>query len=165
MPRTGRPTKCTPELTAKFCEALRSGCSRKDAAQYAGVDPTTATTWLTRGKNVRAKKCYREFRKRVMLTEASVKIRALGLIQKAADGDWKAAAWWLARKDPKNWADQTRLKIKQELQAKVEAEVKDDRLEQLLKDPTLEHVLQQLVHEAPLPGALHKRDGNGGNGA
>ncbi len=46
----GRPTALTPDVEHRIIQALQLGDYRKDAAQYAGVDPTTLHRWVARGR-------------------------------------------------------------------------------------------------------------------
>lgn len=125
-----RPNKCTPEVLTKFLEALRLGCYRDDAARYAGIHPSTASRWIKDGEDPMAEECYREFHKRVLAEEARVAMRASGIILKAADHDWKAAAWWLERKRPDQWGRKDR---RQEIDLNVSTDAEELTLEQLLE--------------------------------
>lgn len=46
----GRPTKCTPELTERVCEALKKGVSIKSAMELAGCDESTYYKWRRRAE-------------------------------------------------------------------------------------------------------------------
>ena len=43
-----RPSKCTPEVIAKVCEALKLGVSWEAAGAHAGIDRATLTNWCLR---------------------------------------------------------------------------------------------------------------------
>jgi transposase len=45
----GRPTKCSPELTARVCSYVRQGNYVEIAAAAAGVNKSTLYDWLKRG--------------------------------------------------------------------------------------------------------------------
>lgn len=49
-PQGGRPSKLTPELTAKVTAAVRAGNWLETAAAYAGVHRATLHEWLKRGR-------------------------------------------------------------------------------------------------------------------
>ena len=99
----GRPTALTPEVQARVCEAIAAGNTRHDAAGYAGVGTSTLNHWLTRGRKAR-RGPYRQFLEAVKRAEAGAVVRNVAIIQKAANKTWQAAAWWLERKNPQDWA-------------------------------------------------------------
>ena len=160
MAKNGRPTKLTPDTQSKILEALRSGCLREDAARYAGIHPDTLSTWYRAGASVEAEDHLREFHREVQKTERSVKIRLLGIIQQAANEDWKAGAWYLERKFPDEFGRRDRLRLDGE--HKIETTHVGSRIDALFADPTIAEFMKTVVGEEELftPG-----DGNGnGNG-
>jgi transposase-like protein len=42
--------KCTPEVRADIASRVEAGASLSDAARATGVHPSTAKTWITRGR-------------------------------------------------------------------------------------------------------------------
>lgn len=101
-----RPTKYTPERTAKILEALEAGTSRRGAAEFAGIDEKTLITWMRR---------YSSFSSAVKEAEAGVEVRASRAINTAfADGDWRAALSWLERRRHADWGkvDRVELEVK-----------------------------------------------------
>lgn len=48
-PRGGRPTKCTPEITARILSYVEQGNYIEIAAAAAGINKTTLYDWLKRG--------------------------------------------------------------------------------------------------------------------
>jgi hypothetical protein len=102
----GRPTSLTPEVQARIVEAVAAGNTRHDAAEYAGVGRSTFLAWLARGrkKNGRNGRPYRDLLDAVKKAEAGAVVRNVAIIQKAAQKTWQAAAWWLERKNPQDWA-------------------------------------------------------------
>ena len=102
----GRPTSLTPEVQARIVEAVAAGNTRHDAAEYAGVGRSTFLAWLARGrkKNGRNGRPYRDLLDAVKKAEAGAVVRNVAIIQKAANKTWQAAAWWLERKNPQDWA-------------------------------------------------------------
>lgn len=159
MARTGRPLKLTSKVQAAILTALRSGVKRKDAAIYAGVSYDTLVRWLKRGSSPRAKEQLREFYRAVTRTEATVKIRACGFVQRAMDGDWRAASWWLERVHHEEFGkkDSTHVTT-EELHAGDEQAVdfvlQRDRLRQLgLKALTAEYLdtVEAQFGRAPVP--------------
>lgn len=54
---------------------------------------------------------YAAFRAAVPAAEAEAELRCVGVIRRAADTDWKAVAWWLARKNPERWGYERRHRV------------------------------------------------------
>lgn len=133
----GRPTKCTPELTAKVVEAIRAGNFREVAAQWVGVSPANLSRWMTRPGEP-----YETFRQAVLEAEQLAEIDAVALIMKAAKGDAKHAQWWLERKFPSRWGRKDRHeltgadggRIEHGVSVEVDAEALCDRIEALARE-------------------------------
>ena len=105
----GRPSKLTPEIRQRIVQAISIGTHRQDAAEYAGIDAATLRRWMTRGLE-ETDGPYAEFRTAIVEAEARAKITAMGCITKAARaGDWKAASWWLQKKYPHQFSEQSQL--------------------------------------------------------
>jgi transposase-like protein len=103
MPR-GPKTKLTPEVQKKIVEAITLGNYTEVAAQYAGIDPTTFYRWLEKGKQDDADPVYKDFVEAVNNAKATAEVRAVVLINRAAnEGVWQAAAWFLERTRPKRY--------------------------------------------------------------
>jgi hypothetical protein len=99
-----RPPKFNAERAKRVTDALTAGVTRKVAAQYAGVDPTTLCRWLKR---------YADFAAQVTLVEAQAEVSAVATIRAAAKSDWRAAAWWLERRrDDWNKVDRLEVEIR-----------------------------------------------------
>lgn len=106
-----RPDKLTPEAHKEIIDALAMGCTRKDAAESAGVEYRTFLNWLQTGEAAKSGKFLQFFH---AVTKAEAKARKLytGTIAKAAaDGDWRAAETFLKRRDPENWGDRSKLDL------------------------------------------------------
>lgn len=105
----GRPTKLTPEVQERICEALSVGCSRKDAAACALVGYEALLRWYQRGETAR-RGIFREFYKAVVVAEAKPRERAYKSIAKAADdGDWRAGESYLKHRDHENFRQRQEL--------------------------------------------------------
>lgn len=123
MAVTGRPSKISPELTAKICDMLRAGNYIETAAAYAGINKTTLYDWMKRGaremervelagKGAKIRKKeqpYVDFSNAVTKALAEAEVRDLIIISNAAKTDWKAAAWKLERRTPDKWGRKERL--------------------------------------------------------
>jgi hypothetical protein len=129
----GRPTKLTPEVQQKIISALQSGNWLETAAAFAGVDASTVRRWMAKGDGDDAEEPYRSFCAAVKEARAAAEIRAVALIQKAAqDGTWQASAWYLERSHPDRWG-RKRLEITGADNQPVRVEVDIDSLDAKLK--------------------------------
>lgn len=120
----GRPTKRIPETEARILEALRAGNTRRTAAEYGGITVTTFCDWVNR---------FPEFSEAVKKAEADCVAAMVAVIKRAATGypvkktvtktrevggvaetettvteyiehSWQAAAWYLERRIPEDFA-------------------------------------------------------------
>ena len=91
--------KDTPEVRARILEALRVGATYRAACEYAGVSDDSLARWRAADAG---------FAEALKSACAQAYMRNLGIIQKAATKMWQAAAWWLERKFPEEWARRDR---------------------------------------------------------
>ncbi len=96
--------------------ALRSGNDIETAAHYAGVSIANVYRWLEVGKFESEKvsagekitpenKPYLEFWEELRKARADAIVRNVAYVQTAAkNGSWQAAAWWLERTVPEQYA-------------------------------------------------------------
>lgn len=97
-----RPTDCTPERTAKVCEALALGVSWAAAAAHAGLDESTVTIWKQRGRD--GEEPFATFLTAATRARASAEVRMAAIVLKSAqEGNAAAAQWWLERRRPAEW--------------------------------------------------------------
>jgi len=98
-----RPSKRTPEREARLLEALRAGNTRKHACAYASITDDTFANWQRR---------YSDFSDAVKKAEGDAIVRNVATIMRAAqDGTWQAAAWWLERRYPDDYARRDRIDL------------------------------------------------------
>jgi hypothetical protein len=111
MAGRGREPKLTPDVLARLVEAISNGNTRKNAAAYAGVHPSTLRKWLAKGKKrlTRTNGDYVSLFAAIKKAEAEAVDKHVRLISSAADKHWQAAAWWLERKYPDEWGSDKRL--------------------------------------------------------
>jgi len=95
------PFKLTPDLHTRIVSYVRAGNFRSTAAAAAGISPVTLRDWLRRG--ARGEQPFKQFREDVDQAEAQAEARDAALISKAAEHDWKAAAWRLERRAHRRW--------------------------------------------------------------
>ena len=112
----GRPTKLTTELTEEIAKYLRAGNYIETTAALVGINRDSIYEWLKRGaaeqerllKNPRARirkreSIFVEFSDTVKKAQAQSEAMLVGLVGKAAEKNWTAAAWRLERKFPDKW--------------------------------------------------------------
>lgn len=105
----GRPTDCTPETTAKVCEALKLGVSLADAAAHSGIPSADVESWVSRGAAGEAP--FASFVEQAERARAQFRVRIAAMMMKAAqEGDMQAAKWLAENADPAPVADQCRPK-------------------------------------------------------
>ncbi len=103
-----RPTKLTPQLQAKICDAIRVGCYVETAAAYCGISKDTFYRWLRQGAKAKSG-IYKDFSDAVEKAMADAEFRDVMIISNAATSDWKAAAWKLERRAPERWGRRDRV--------------------------------------------------------
>ncbi len=97
----GCPTKLTPALADDVVLLLAAGASSARAARAVGVSERSVTRWLRNGLAVRVEQARAAG---PVSSEALTEARLVVLLARAAQFDWKAAAWWLERRWPERWA-------------------------------------------------------------
>lgn len=98
----GRPTKCTPELTAEFANLMAAGNYLETACDFLGIHKTTVYRWLNRAEAAleatRAdaeddihedqvpedERVFVDFRNATLAAAARAEVRNLALIQQAS---------------------------------------------------------------------------------
>ncbi len=85
----GRPTKRTPEITAKICEALSYGLSHEEVAALVGINDDTLFAW----------KKIPEFAEQMKGAIAARNLIRLKKIETGAFG-WQGTAWAMERQYP-----------------------------------------------------------------
>jgi hypothetical protein len=104
MAENGRKTALTPQVHATIVEALRRGNTREDASAIARITSRTLRNWMSRGEAEDAEEFYASFAADVLEAETDARTKMIDEIRLAAGKDWKAAAWYLERRDP-NWRE------------------------------------------------------------
>jgi hypothetical protein len=97
-----RPTKLTPEVSAKIVKAIRAGNYGEPAARSAGVSPATYYRWMKAGEKA-GSGIQHDFCEAVRNAEADAEVEAVARIRVAMPNDWRAAAHYLERRYPDRW--------------------------------------------------------------
>ncbi len=109
--KRGRKSKLDTESRVKLLKAIRYGNDKKVACALAGISETTLYRWLEQAQKKNARVELREFRESFERAEAEAEVMKVSHITQAANnGRWQAAAWWLERKHPERWGQQTKIK-------------------------------------------------------
>jgi len=138
MAKRGRKTKLTPELQERICKYIENGYTIEQSCALAGINVATYYNWKKWGRQAKSGKFF-EFFKAAETSEKVAEAKFLSTILKAAvgdpekkvKGDWKAAAWYLERKNPQQFA--RRDFLRQDVKAKVQEDVKLSLLDELKK--------------------------------
>ncbi len=139
MAKRGRKTKLTPELQERICKFIEQGFTIEQSCALAGINVATYYNWKKWGRQARSGKFF-EFFKAAETSEKVAEAKFLSTILKAAVGDdekgiksdWRAAAWYLERKNPEQWAKTE--KLEQEIKADVKAKLSlSERIKQAEK--------------------------------
>jgi hypothetical protein len=129
----GRPLLCTDELIDQVEKLLPTVLYLDTVCDYLGIDRQTVGRWIKEGKRedhrihvrgVEPSEAYtiKQWHKFYLVYKkalASGEIYDAGVIRKAADKVWQAAAWRLERRFPEKWSADRRL-IK-EMEMKIAA--------------------------------------------
>ncbi len=99
----GRNTKLTADVALRILNFIRSGAYKKHAANAAGVSVDAVDNWIRRGEQNDAVEPYESFAIDFRRAQAEDAIRDVQTISKASDKDWRAAAWKLERKYPREF--------------------------------------------------------------
>ncbi len=105
MSGPGRKTKLTPDLQARFIQALRAGNWIETCCDYVGIHPDTYYGWMERGNQHGPRhQIYRDFAAAVRTARATAEIESVARIRLAGSkGNLKADMWYLERSAPERW--------------------------------------------------------------
>ena len=100
------PAKLTPELIRRMGDLFRLGMSQVQVAKFYNIAPQTLRKWLTKGRRQK-KGLHADLVAALWHGEAAAVRDCLVNLHRAhVDGNkWQAAAWYLERKHPEEWAD------------------------------------------------------------
>ena len=157
--RSGRVTRCTPELPLRLVDALKAGYTRRNACALVGISHQTLYNWLDRGAE--GEQPFADFRMSILSGEAKAASEAVDEIRKAGrDGDWRASAWFLARRFPEAWSERHQV-THEGGETPIKTEVKDTTEPPTEETVALAHLktLQSLTDAGLLLAAAPSKDG------
>lgn len=138
MAKMGQPTKCTDDLIAEIEKLLPTVMYIESVASFLGIDMRTVKDWMRAGrKEMRRQEKGEEPTTDTFILQCVKFVKAYkrglakgeaydaGIIRKAAEKSWQAAAWRLERRFPERWSSDRRMI--RELQSKL------DKLEELIR--------------------------------
>lgn len=96
-----RALKLTPAVSKALLDALRMGATQRLACQYAGISEDTLARWRDLGSRGRAP--YADFAEAFTRAQGTLAVALLAKIEAAATDDWRAAAWKLQHRFPKDY--------------------------------------------------------------
>jgi transposase len=106
----GRPTKLTPEVQKRICDAIKAGNYYEAAAAYADVDYRTFRNWMERGEKA-GSGIYFQFFQSVARAEAEAEVRIVAQWQQQIPENWAAARDFLARRHPERWGPKEKREV------------------------------------------------------
>lgn len=140
-----RKTKLNQKTKEKIVEAIRDGNTNLIAAKLAGISESTFYNWINKGRESE-KGVYRQLVDEIEQAEAEAIAQAVGEVKKAMKEDWKAAGWYLERRDPANWGrkDRVTAELSGTVKTDHEASQQADFEKQIENDPVLQELYMQI---------------------
>lgn len=94
--KPGGPSKYSPEVHQRIVSFVRSGSYVETAFAAAGIGKSAMHDWLRAGAN--RKSPYDKLLADIEEAQAKAELHDLALIARAAQTDWRAAAWRLEKR-------------------------------------------------------------------
>ncbi len=90
-----------PGITDRICEIVKLGATYRDACGAVGISAASLHLWVSKGKREGPPTIYTEFYERIARARRAGQAGLVRLVHSAArEGDWKAAQYLLACRDP-----------------------------------------------------------------
>jgi hypothetical protein len=122
-PEDKSQSELTEQIQHDICAGLRMGGQIVPAAHYAGVTEWQVFDWMAKAETEGPGDPHFEFRKAVTYAEARTELSMVSRIKKAANDDWRAAAWWLERTKKERYSKTSQ--VDHVLSGKVEYTMQD----------------------------------------
>ena len=131
LPKKDGPNDKRPDdlIVHKVARAMAAGLTKNLACAHAGISPSTLDMWMRKGENGDAK--FIQAWRTIGAAESEAAVAMLDVVGGAATGastydgavqDWKAAAWMLERRFPREYG-----RTVQETEHAVRAETEEDK--------------------------------------
>ena len=104
LPTHGPPVALTPDVRKALLRAARNGETDETCAEFAGIGISTLKKWKLHAKDGTAHPDVVSLWGELKAAQGEVRQAMQERIQLASWDDWKAAAWWLERKFPDEFA-------------------------------------------------------------
>ena len=105
----GPKPKLNREVIDKICGALIRGATQEAAAAEASVSLSSLQRWLRKGREDGADALYVDFGDEV--EEATNRSELYHVAKIAQADDWRASAWFLARRFPDRWSEKRSVEV------------------------------------------------------
>ena len=114
----------TEDTLEQFYALLRGGNYIKTACEYAGIPESSYYKWMQEASTEEGRAWTKDLREQVQAARSYAQAANLQIVQQAArEGHWQAAAWFLERSNPSQWA----LRERRELEISVDVRTIDSR--------------------------------------
>jgi len=100
--RTYKRTKYCAEIVDAICDGLVAGLSIKAVCGIVNISEQTYYNWMEK---------YPDFNEAVNSTRPAFEAQMLEIIKQQAHDDWRAAAWILDRRYPREWGARKELDL------------------------------------------------------
>ena len=107
-----------PAIFEIVIAVVRVGAGQEAACREAGISNETLRQYVQRGET--GEEPFAEFVIALRKAHGNSKVYLLGLLQEAAVGDWRAAAWLLEKLYPHDFGALVKLNINAQIDAKLE---------------------------------------------
>lgn len=121
-----RPSKFTPEVQQRLCDAIRAGNYYEAACGYAGVDYSNFRRWIEKGEKAKSGP-YREFCEAIQKAAADAEATIVAQWRQHIPENWQAARDFLARRFPERWGQRDTLTVLKKLASDLD-KMTDDEL-------------------------------------
>ena len=130
-------------LLAQICRMIESGVHPATAARAHGLAAQTFYEWLRRGRDAEDGP-YHHFFTEVDKADACAEVTMVSRFAEATEHEWKAAADYVAKRWPDNWAN----KSKTTIDARTEVVLPESPAQLIQKPEVIEAITAQYYQKA-----------------